>query len=216
MAAHGKNIQLYLMDGDASGRIKCSLVNWTGVAYKIPRIELDKCKDRADLKQSGVYFLFGKSDETEKEVVYIGQAGARKNGEGILNRLMEHKRNPEKNYWTEAVVFTTSNNSLGPTEISYLENRFCNLAIEANRYEVKNGNDPNHGNTTEEKESEMEEFIDYAKVIMGTLGHKVFEPVKKPVAQKSDNTTTTVSDEIANLHLERTIKNVGKVEANGS
>lgn len=50
MAAHGKNIQLYLMDGDASGRIKCSLVNWTGVAYKIPRIELDKCKDRADLK----------------------------------------------------------------------------------------------------------------------------------------------------------------------
>lgn len=44
----------------------------------------------------------------------------------------------------------------------------------------------------------------------------MFEPVKKPVAQKSDNTTTTVSDEIANLHLERTIKNVGKVEANGS
>jgi hypothetical protein len=33
MAAYGKNIQLYLMDGDASGRIKCSLVNWTGVAY---------------------------------------------------------------------------------------------------------------------------------------------------------------------------------------
>ncbi len=216
MAAHGKNIQLYLMDGDASGRIKCSLANWTGVAYKIPRIELDKCKDREDLKQSGVYFLFGKSDETEKEVVYIGQAGARKNGEGILNRLMEHKRNPEKDYWTEAVVFTTSNNSLGPTEISYLENRFCNLAIEANRYEVKNGNDPNHGNITEEKESEMEEFIDYAKVIMGTLGHKVFEPVKKPAVQKSDNTANTVSDEIVNLHLERTIKNVGKVEANGS
>lgn len=33
MVAHRKNIQLYLMDGDASGRIKCSLVNWTGVAY---------------------------------------------------------------------------------------------------------------------------------------------------------------------------------------
>ena len=57
----------------------------------------------------------------------------RKNGEGILNRLQEHKRNPEKDYWTEAVVFTTSNNSFGPTEISYLENRFCNLAIAANQ-----------------------------------------------------------------------------------
>lgn len=71
-------------------------------------------------------------------------------------------------------MFTTSNNSFGPTEISYLENRFCNLAIQANRYNVKNGNDPNPGNITEETESELEEFIDYAKIVMGALGHKVF------------------------------------------
>lgn len=95
MATRGKNIQLFLMDGESGGRIKCTLANWTGVAYKIPRTELDKCKERDDLKQSGVYFLFGTSDETGKGVVYIGQAGARKNGEGILNRLQEHKRNPE-------------------------------------------------------------------------------------------------------------------------
>ena len=175
----GKSINLFLMDGDANGRIKCTLANWTGIAHKIPRTELDKCKERDDLKQSGVYFLFGVSDQTGKLVVYIGQAGARKNGEGILNRLQEHKRNPEKDYWTEAVVFTTSNNSFGPTEISYLENRFCNLAIAANRYEVKNGNDPTSGNITEEKESELEEFIDFAKLIMGTLGHKVFVPLSQ-------------------------------------
>lgn len=95
MTTRGKNIQLFLMDGEAGGRIKCTLANWTGVVYKIPRTELDKCKERDDLKQSGVYFLFGTSDETGKGVVYIGQAGARKNGEGILNRLQEHKRNPE-------------------------------------------------------------------------------------------------------------------------
>ena len=216
MATHGKNIQLFLMDGDAAGRIKCTLANWTGVAFKIPRTELDKCKDRDDLKQSGVYFLFGTSDETGKGVVYIGQAGARKNGEGILNRLQEHKRNPEKDYWTEAIVFTTSNNSLGPTEISYLENRFCNMALKAKRYDVKNGNDPTPGNITEEKESEMEEFIDYAKVIMGTLGHKLFEPVNKPITNSSQTTVDDVGDEAIELHLERTIKNVGKVEANGA
>lgn len=214
MAVRGKSINLFLMDGDASGRIKCTLANWTGVAYKIPRTELDKCKERDDLKQSGVYFLFGTSDETGKGVVYIGQAGARKNGEGILNRLQEHKRNPEKDYWTEAIVFTTSNNSFGPTEISYLENRFCNLALEANRYEVKNGNDPTPGNITEEKESEMEEFIDYAKVIMGTLGHKLFEAISKPVVRKLEESTTK-SIESRSLHLVRNIKNIGKVEADG-
>lgn len=215
MTTRGKNIQLFLMDGEAGGRIKCTLANWTGVVYKIPRTELDKCKERDDLKQSGVYFLFGTSDETGKGVVYIGQAGARKNGEGILNRLQEHKRNPEKDYWTEAIVFTTSTNSFGPTEISYLENRFCNLALEANRYEVKNGNDPTPGNITEEKESEMEEFIDYAKVIMGTLGHKLFEPISKTVSQTAEGTSAILKDH-SNLHLERTIKKIGKVEADGS
>ena len=58
------------------------------------------------------------------------------------------------------IVLTTSNNIFGPTEISYLESRFYALVIQANRYDVKNGNDPTLGNITEEKEAEMEEFID--------------------------------------------------------
>jgi len=144
--ARGKSINLFLMDGDANGHRKCTLANWTGVAYKIPRTELDRCKERDDLNQSGVYFLFGKTEDTGDDVVYIGQAGARKNGEGILNRLQEHKRTPEKDYWTEAIVFTTSNNSFVPTEISYLENRFYGLATQAKCYVVKNGNGPTPGN----------------------------------------------------------------------
>ena len=83
MRPRGKSINLYLMDGTAVGRIKCTLANWTGVAYKLPRTELDKCTERDDLRQSGVYFLFGSSDQTGENVVYIGQAGSRKNGEGI-------------------------------------------------------------------------------------------------------------------------------------
>ena len=137
------------MDGEPSGRIKCSLANWTGIAYKIPRTSLDKCKDMDILKQSGVYFLFG-TNKDDDAVVYIGQAGVRKNGKGLLLRVQE--AHPSIDYWTETIMFTTSNNSFGPTEISYLENRFCNLAIQANRYIVKNGNDPNPGNITEETE----------------------------------------------------------------
>lgn len=184
--ARGKSINLYLMDGDVNGRIKCTLANWTGLAFKIPRTALDVCRDRNELKRTGIYFLFGKDESTDKSVVYVGQAGVRKNGEGILNRLLEHNRNPQKDYWTEAIAITTSNDSLGPTEISYLEHRFCQLAMEAGRYDVKNGNDPTPGNPSEEKQSELEDFIDYAKVIVGTLGHKVFEPL---VAMNVDNGT---------------------------
>ena len=190
------------MDGEPGGRIKCTLANWTGVAYKIPRTELDKCKGRDDLSQSGVYFLFGTSDQTGGNVVYIGQAGVRKNGEGILYRLQEHKRTPNKDYWTEAVVFTTSNNSFGPTEISYLENRFCNLATNAQRYNIKNSNDPASGHITEEKESELEEFIDYAKIVMGALGHKLFEPLLQ-VSKAQPSFENKCDDEIFIFHIKR-------------
>ncbi|GHU04350.1 methionine sulfoxide reductase [Alphaproteobacteria bacterium] len=204
MATRGKSINLFLMDGLPDGRVKCTLANWTGVAYKIPRTELEKCKGRDDLSRSGVYFLFGTSEQTSDNVVYIGQAGIRKNGEGILFRLQEHIRNPDKYYWTEAVVFTTSNNSFGPTEISYLENRFCLLAKEANRYELKNINSPTSGNTTEEKESELEEFIDYAKIVMGTLGYKLFDKLIKNESQNEQGDILNEDDLL--LYLKRKVR----------
>lgn len=177
MKTRGRTITLFLLNGSVTGSIKYTLPNWTGVVYKIPRTELENCKKREDLQQSGVYFLFGKSDEQGENIVYVGQAGIRKNGNGLLGRILEHAKNPDKDYWTEVVAITTTNNSFGPTEISYLENRFTQMANDAKRYTVKNANDPNSGNITEEKECELEEFIDYSKVVMGILGHKVFIPL---------------------------------------
>lgn len=181
-----KNFNLFLMDGEVTGRIKCTLSNWTGLAYKVPRPYLEKCKDRQDLKQSGVYFLFGKNDDGDDEV-YIGQAGIRKNGEGVLFRVSEHLK--DEIYFSDAVMLTTQNNSFGPTEISYLENKFTNMAIDVDRYKVRNGNDPNPGNVTEEKESELEDFVEYSKMVLGVLGYKIFVPiVDKDTKEKYENT----------------------------
>lgn len=187
MKKFGKSINLYLMDGDPTERIKASFANWTGVAYKIPRTAVESSKEIELLKQSGVYFLFSTDEEDSREVVYVGQAGIRTNGEGILYPLQEHKRGSDKDYWTEAVIFTTSNNSFGPTEISYLENKFYNLAKNAKRYDVQNGNNPSPGHITEEKESELLEFVENAKVIMGALGYKVFEPFVEKSKLKNKN-----------------------------
>lgn len=181
---HSKNFNLFLMDGEVTGRIKCTLSNWTGLAYKIPRSYLDKCRDRQDLKQSGIYFLFGKNENGEDEV-YIGQAGIRKNGEGVLFRVAEHLK--DDTYFSDAVMLTTQNNSFGPTEISYLENKFTNMAIEIDRFKVRNNNDPNPGNVTEEKESELEDFIEYSKMVLGVLGYKVFVPIVDAKKQESSD-----------------------------
>lgn len=182
--AKGKNFNLFLMDGEETGRIKCTLGNWIGLAYKIPRIDLEKCKERADLKQSGVYFLFGKNNKDEEQV-YIGQADARNNGTGVLSRIIEHSiKDKDEEYFSEAVILTTQNNSFGKTEISYLENRFTSLAKDNARYNVINKNIPNGSNVTEEKELELEDFIEYSKMILGILGYKIFVPLIK---RESDN-----------------------------
>ena len=193
----GKNFNLFLMDGEVTGRIKCTLSNWTGLAYKIPNSYLSKCKERQDLKQSGVYFLFG-DDEGDKPTVYIGQAGIRKNGEGVLFRVAEHLKGDFD--FNEVVILTTQNNSFGPTEISYLENKFTNMALQTDRYKVRNGNDPNPGNVTEEKESELEDYVEYSKIILGVLGYKIFVPLIK------SNNDDEYNEEELSLYLTRKVK----------
>ena len=69
----GKTIKIFLIDGDPNGRMSCELSNWTGKAYKIPRIKIKDCTDREDLISTGVYLLFGKDDDG-KDLVYIGEA----------------------------------------------------------------------------------------------------------------------------------------------
>lgn len=197
----GKNFNLFLMDGEVTGRIKCTLSNWTGLAYKIPNSYLSKCKERQDLKQSGVYFLFG-DDEGDKPTVYIGQAGIRKNGEGVLFRVAEHLKGSFD--FNEVVILTTQNNSFGPTEISYLENKFTNMAHEIDRYTVKNGNDPNPGNVTEEKESELEDYVEYSKIVLGVLGYKIFVPLIKSNDSKNRDEDEYTEGELS-LYLSRKV-----------
>ena len=102
-------------------------------------------------------------------------------------------------------MLTTQNNSFGPTEISYLENKFINMAIDVDRYKVRNGNDPNPGNVTEEKESELEDFIEYSKMVLGVLGYKIFVPIVK----KELKIENKIDDEI--LYLSTRTKKSGKI-----
>lgn len=205
MAKRSKNINMFLMDGEVTGKIKCTLSNWTGVIYKIPRIQLGDLKSRDEMKQSGIYFLFGRDEDKQKDVTYIGQATTRKNGEGVLLRIQEHTRDTHADYFNDVIILTTQNNSFGPTEISYLENKFTQLAKEAGRYIVKNGNDPNPGNVTEEKESELDEIVENTLMIIGTLGYRVFVPMTKEVSQDlTDNHSTY-------LYLKRKTKKSNKV-----
>ena len=205
MSNRSKNINMFLMDGEVTGKIKCTLSNWTGVIYKIPRIQLADLKLRDEMKQSGIYFLFGRDEEKQKDITYIGQATTRKNGEGVLLRVQEHTRDGHADYFNDVIILTTQNNSFGPTEISYLENKFTQLAKESGRFIVKNSNDPNPGNVTEEKESELDEIVENTLMIVGTLGYRVFVPMTKKSRKDLPDDQSTY------LYLKRKTKKSNKV-----
>ncbi len=162
----GKTIKIFLIDGEPNGRMSCELSNWSGKAYKIPRIKIKDCSDRDDLKSTGVYLLFGK-DDAGKDQVYIGEA------ESILKRL--NQQLISKDFWNEAIIFISKDDNLNKAHIKYLENRLHEIAKSANRYTVENSIIPTQSSISESDKAEMEEFIEYIKMLVNTLGHKVFE-----------------------------------------
>jgi hypothetical protein len=175
----GKTIKIFLIDGEPNGRMSCELSNWSGKAYKIPRIKIKECIDREDLTSTGVYLLFGK-DDSGKDQVYIGEA------ESILKRLNQQLN--QKDFWNEAIVFISKDENLNKAHIKYLENRLHDIAKSANRYYVDNSIIPTQSSISESDRAEMEEFIEYIKLLVNTLGHKVFEEKRefKP-KQKQDS-----------------------------
>jgi hypothetical protein len=161
-----KTIKIFLIDGEPNGRMSCELSNWSGKAYKIPRIKIKDCIDRADLTSTGVYLLFGKTDDG-KDQVYIGEA------ESILKRL--NQQLTQKDFWNEAIVFISKDENLNKAHVKYLENRLHDIAKSAKRYIVDNSIIPTQSSISESDRAEMEEFIAYIKMLVNTLGHKVFD-----------------------------------------
>lgn len=171
----GKTIKIFLIDGEANGRMSCELSNWTGKAYKIPRVNLKDCVDRPELMSTGVYLLFGKEDDG-KDKVYIGEA------ESIFKRL--NQQLAQKDFWNEAIVLISKDENLNKAHIKYLESRLHEIATAADRYVVENSTVPTLSAISEPDRAEMEEFIENAKLLVNTLGHKVFDEKRETTTQR--------------------------------
>lgn len=99
--------------------------------------------------------------------MYIGEA------ESILKRL--NQQLTSKDFWNEAIVFISKDENLNKAHIKYLENRLHDIAKAANRYKIDNSIIPTQSSISEPDRAEMEEFIEYIKMLVNTLGHKVFD-----------------------------------------
>ncbi|EEI92421.1 hypothetical protein HMPREF0765_2036 [Sphingobacterium spiritivorum ATCC 33300] len=103
---------------------------------------------------------------------YIGEA------ELIVNRLFQQIA--DKDFWNEAIFFSSKDKYLNKASIKYLENRLHELALKAGRYSI-NQNTTTLSELSEAEQAELEEFLSHAKVLTATLGHKLFEALEETI-----------------------------------
>lgn len=161
----GKTIDLYLMNGTAESIVRAKLSNWNGVAYRIPKVEVSKCKVH-DLNNPGVYFLFGK-DEEGRVTCYVGQS------DNTLRRLKQHLSDAD--VWTTAVAFLGGD--LDATKILFLEDECFHRIRQYNRCElITQVTNANHFINDEDKDIALQ-YLENMKIILPVLGYYVLDPV---------------------------------------
>ena len=169
---YGKTIEMFLVDGDASGLVTAELSNWNGKAIKIPRTMVKDCA-RDDIRGVGIYFLF--CEEDGADAVYIGEA------ENVLDRLLQHLRDyqssKEDYYWTTTVVFI--GRDLNKALIRYLEDRIWGEINECGRMKNLTKNTYKKTVLKESQIASMEKFIENVKVLLSALGYRTLTPMPK-------------------------------------
>ncbi len=168
----GRSISIFLVDGTPSGIRTAEIGLSTIKALVVPRASLSASTKRSELQKTGVYILIGMdSDKPGRRRMYIGQADT------VLTRLTFHNRDPEKDFWDEAVVFVSKDDNLTPSHVRFVEARLISMAVNAKRATLANRTLPTEQRMLPEPHKvEMEEFIAQARLLLGTLGYDLFEP----------------------------------------
>ena len=85
--SRGKTIQIYLTDGEPTGIRTAELTTSISKAVIVPRKRVGEADKRGELRQPGLYFLFGFDDEPR---VYIGKSI------DCMMRLKQHNGDPRQ------------------------------------------------------------------------------------------------------------------------
>jgi hypothetical protein len=166
--ARGATIRILLLDGTPDGLRLISNSNWNGLVMMCSRPKYPAVRNRDEFTYPGVYFLYGPAQaEGGNVTLYIGQA------DNIRERLDTHHRSRE--FWTQLAVFTSMFGHLNRAHAQYLESRLIDLAQNARRAEVQNGNAPRLPYLSESDRYDSESFLDQILLLCPILGLDYFE-----------------------------------------
>lgn len=203
----GKSIRVYLADSTVSGIRYAELVNWTGQAIACPRNRLGELTSWPEASKPGVYLLFEARLGDAKPMAYIGES------ENVAERLTNHDR--QKDFWNEAVLFTSKDENLTKAHVKFLESILVAIAQKADRYELENGNTPTESSLPRADKDAMAEFVENIRMVLGTLGYPILEPLLRTATPKPESQGTATSLQATPLTVDLIFK-VNNLVANGA
>lgn len=177
-------------------------MNWTGHVVAAPRSDLATLLKRPEAGRTGIYLLLGDDPESVGgQMAYIGE------GDDVSKRLYQHARSEDQNgkdFWDRAIVLTSKDANLTKAHARYLESRFISLALQANRATLTNGTTPPPITLPEADVSDMEYFIEQAKIVLPVLSVNLFRSAATtPVTQDSHGSSERTTSPIFELTLKR-------------
>jgi Domain of unknown function (DUF4357) len=161
-------IQFFLPQGEPRGVKIAEFTNRIPQAIYIPRNRLDAASGRSELRNAGIYFLFGDGDEVMPKM-YVGEA------EVPLARLRQHHANDKKGFWKSAVVFVSKTNHFTKSHIKYLEWLALRRILSSGRFMLTNSNTPTEPYTPEPLRADLIETFDTIEILLSVLGYPALE-----------------------------------------
>ncbi len=158
--------------------VKCLLCSRPELAATSADWEL-----RKNLDVPGVYLLLGPASviDDARPRLYVGQA------DSVADRLDDHMRS--KKWWDRCAVLRRADDSpLNLGQCKFIEFRLCDLATQAKRCVLENGNAPRKAHLHPDEAQETEKFLTEARFIVGSIGFDFFQAsVQTPnIAIKQD------------------------------
>jgi hypothetical protein len=168
--AKGFSVRIFIPSGEPEGLRIVEKSNWTGQGLVFPRAQYAEVRKRPELSRTGVYVLWGPGETGQLPRVYVGESDV------VQPRLDQHAK--QKDFWTHAAVFTSKDQNLNKAHVQYLEARLVELAAEAKRAELDNGNVPQRPTLSEADAADAEGFLGDLLLCLPVVGVNLFEKAK--------------------------------------
>lgn len=161
------SLRIFVATGDPDGLRYVEKSNWVGKALVFPRSEFQRIKKLPEFDQTGIYLLLGEDAAAKAGILYIGE------GDPVRPRLEIH--HSKKDFWSEALFFTSAQGQLNKAHVQYLEARLVTLAREAKRVTLDNGNLPTEPSLSLPDKADMDVFLSNMLEMMPVLGIDAFD-----------------------------------------